>query len=290
MEILNAIIQGIIQGLSEFLPVSSSGHLLLYQYLTGNSGEAGLFMSVVLHLGTLLAVFVAFRSTISALIKEFFVMVRDIMNKKFRFDRMNSTRRMIIMLVISTAVLLPFYILKKPIEKFSGNPNMIILGVFFLLTSFLLFMSGIRKEGKKEKRDITYKNALLIGAFQGVALAPGISRSGSTISGGLLCGFTRETAVRYSFILGIPAILGSCLVELKEAFESPDEVIRLFPCIIGFIVSATVGLFAIKLVRMLLKENKFQIFAYYTLILGVVVVTAGIFERVMQKPIMNFFK
>ena len=206
MNIFEAIMQGIIQGLTEFLPVSSSGHLSLYQHFTGNSGEGALLFSAVLHLGTLVAVFTAFRKTIWELIKELGFMIKDIFTGKFKWKEMNPPRRAIIMMIISLLMLIPFYIFKDFFEGVSEDSDIIVEGICFLYTATILFLSDRCVKGNKKFGDITVKNAVTVGAFQGVALLPGVSRSGSTISGGLFCGFERETAVQYSFILGIPAI------------------------------------------------------------------------------------
>ena len=283
MTIFEAIIQGIIQGLTEFLPISSSGHLSVYQHLTGNSGETGFLMLAVLHLGTLVAVFIAFWDTIWALIKEFFVMLKDIFTGKFKWKEMNGERRMIIMLIISLSMLIPFYIFKDFFVRISKDNDIIVEGVCFLYTSLILFLSDRCVKGKREPKDITLRNAVTVGIFQGVALMPGISRSGSTICGGLFSGFTRETAVSFSFILGIPAILGGCLLEVKDAFEAGQTEIKVLPFLIGFIVSAVVGIFAIKLVKWLIKTDKFKVFAFYTFVLGIVVISIGIIEKVAGK-------
>ncbi|NLP25975.1 MAG: undecaprenyl-diphosphate phosphatase [Clostridiales bacterium] len=285
MTIIEAVIQGIIQGLTEFLPISSSGHLSIYQHFTGNSGDAGFLMLSVLHLGTLVAVFIAFWDTIWALIKEFIVMIKDIFTGKFKWKTMNGERRMIIMLVISLSMLAPFYIFKDFFVGISTDDDIIVEGICFLYTSVILFLSDRCVKGKREPKDITVKNAVTVGVFQGFALMPGISRSGSTISGGLFSGFTKETAVKFSFILGIPAILGGCLLEVKDAFDTGQTDIELLPFIVGFIVSAVVGIFAIKLVRWLIKSDKFKIFAFYTLVLGIAVISIGIIERVLGKAI-----
>ena len=216
MGIINAIFQAIIQGLTEFLPVSSSGHLSLYQHFTGNSGEGALFFSAILHLGTLVAVFVAFRKTIWDMIKELGVMIKDIFTGKFTLKNMNPPRRMIVMII--------------------------------------------------------------------VALLPGVSRSGSTISAGLFSGMTRETSVKYSFILGIPVILMSCLLEVKDAVSTRADI-DWVSCAVGFVVAAFVGLCAIKLVNWLVKTDKFKVFAYYTLVLGVIVLVISFIEMCMGHPI-----
>lgn len=278
MSIFNAVIQAIIQGLTEFLPVSSSGHLSLYQHFTGNSGDGALLFSAVLHLGTLVAVFLAFRKTIIALIKELGSLIKDVFTGKFKWKQMNGERRMIMMIIISTLCLIPFMFFKSWFEGISEDGSIFAEGLCFLYTAGILFMSDRCIKGKKTPKDIKTKDAVTVGFFQGVALLPGVSRSGSTISSGLFCGFTRETAVQYSFILGIPAILGGCLLEIKDAVETKAGV-EILPCIVGFIVAAFVGVCAIKLVDWLVKSDKFKVFGYYTFVLGVIVIVISIIEK-----------
>lgn len=278
MSIFDAIMQAIVQGLTEFLPVSSSGHLSLYQHFTGNSGEGALFFSAVLHLGTLVAVFIAFRKDIIALLKEFVVLVKDIFKGKFSYKNMNPERRMIVMIVISCFCLAPFVLFKDWFTSISEDDSIFAEGLCFLYTAAILYMSDKCKKGNKTKGDITAKDSITVGLFQGVALLPGVSRSGSTISAGLFSGFTRETAVKYSFILGIPVILLSCLLELKDAIGAGSPV-SAGNCVVGFIVAAVVGVCAIKLVNWLVKTDKFKVFAYYTLILGVIVIIISIVEK-----------
>lgn len=283
MNIWEAIIQGIVQGLSEFLPVSSSGHLSLVQHFTGNSGEGSLMFSAILHLGTLLAVFVAFRQTIWALLKEFGAMVKDIFKGKFSLKNANGERNMIVMLVISTAMLIPFVFFKDFFEGFAEDNSIFAEGICFLYTAAILMLSDKCLKGMKKPKNIKRKDAVTIGFFQGVALLPGVSRSGSTISSALFCGFTRETAVRYSFVLGIPAILGGCLLEVGDAVKSGVDFHISY--VIGFVVAAVVGICAIKMVSWLVKSDKFKYFAYYTAVLGVVVIIISIVEKFIGHPI-----
>ncbi len=286
MGMINAIFQAIIQGLTEFLPVSSSGHLSLFQHFTGTSGDGALMFSAVLHLGTLVAVFLAFKKTLIALIKEFFVLIKDIFKGNFKWREMNPERRMIIMIIISTACLIPFVFFKDWFTEISEDSSIFAEGLCFLYTAALLFMADKCIKGKRTSKDITVKNAVTVGFFQGVALLPGVSRSGSTISAGLFSGFSRETAVQYSFILGIPAILGGCVLEIKDAVgESAGTGASVAECIVGFIVAAIVGICAIKLVNWLVKTDKFKIFGYYTFILGIIVIVVSIIERFVGGPL-----
>lgn len=283
MSILEAIFQAIIQGLTEFLPVSSSGHLSLFQHFTGNDGEGALMFSAILHLGTLVAVFVAFWDTIKALILEFFDMIKDIFKGKFSFKTMNGERNMIVMLVISTAMLIPFFFFKSFFEGFAEDASIFAEGVCFLYTAAILMLSDKCLKGMKQPKNIKTKDAVTVGFFQGIALLPGVSRSGSTIASGLFSGFTRETAVRYSFILGIPAILGGCILEVGDAVKS--GISFEFSYIIGFVVAAIVGMMAIKMVSWLVKSDKFKYFAYYTAVLGVVVILISIIEALIGHPL-----
>ena len=279
MSIIEGIIQGLIQGVTEFLPVSSSGHLALYQHFTGNSGEGALLFSSVLHLGTLLAVIIAFRKTISKMIIEFFDIIKDIFTGKFSFKNLGPSGRGVVMMIISLAMLFPFYIFKDFFENIAQDKDIIIEGICFVFTAFILFLSDKCVRGKKNFGDITVKNAVTVGIFQGIALFPGVSRSGSTISGGLFSGFKRETAIEYSFILGIPAIAGGCFLEAKDALDKGTENIEYINFAVGFIAAAISGMCAIKLVKLLMKSNKFKIFSIYTLLIGLTAIIIGITEK-----------
>ena len=284
MDFFSTIMQAIIQGLTEFLPVSSSGHISLYQHFTGNSGEGSLFFSAVLHLGTLVAVFVAFRKRIWAMIKELGSLVKDIFGRRFKWSEMNGNRRMIIMIFFSCCCLLPFAPFLDWFEHFSEDSSILAEGICFLYTCVILFMSDRCVKGNKQAEDIQVKDSVTIGFMQGVAMLPGVSRSGSTISAGLFSGMTRETCVEYSFILGIPVIFLGCLTEVKSAVESSAEI-QWGSCALGFIVAALVGLGAIKMVSWLVKTDKFKVFAYYTGVLGVAVILIAIIELIIGHAI-----
>ncbi len=282
MSFIEAVFQAIIQGITEFLPVSSSGHLSLFQHFTGNSGETGILFSLILHIGTLVAVFIAFYKTILTLICEFFVLIKDIFTGKFKWKNMNGPRRMIIMIIVALIPMLFFYLFKDLYLHVGSDNDIIIEGICFLITGLMLFIADRCVNGKKKDKDITVRDALTIGIFQGIAPLPGVSRSGSTISAGLISGLTKDTAIQFSFILGIPAILGGSLLEIKD-IKASDFDINISYLIIGFIISAVVGLLCIKLLRWLMKTNKFKIFVYYTFILGIVTVGIGIFELFIVK-------
>ena len=279
MDIITVIIQGIVQGLTEFLPVSSSGHLSVLQHITGVNGEAGLILSMVLHLGTLAAVFIAFWGTIWSMIKEFFLTIRDIFTGKFSWKGMNGSRRMMFMVIIATVILVPFYLVEGFFTGRQGDGDIVFEGVAFLFTSLLLFLSDKFGHGTKTAEQMTVKDAVTVGLFQVVALFPGVSRSGSTTAGGLLSGLEKQTAVTFAFILGIPAILGGSVLELKDALSS-DVQLDWAMLGLGFVISAVVGILSIKLVSWLVKKDRYKIFGIYTAVLGVACVAAGLWEHI----------
>lgn len=288
MTILDAVLQGILQGLTEFLPVSSSGHLSLYQYFTGNSGEAAFMLSIMLHAGTLVAVCVCFYKEILRLIYEFLCLVQDLFSKKRRPRRPPPERRTVMMLIISTLPLALMLLLKDRVEQFSTDRDITVEGFCFLVTALLLFLASRHSHGRKNGATVTWKNALAVGAAQVVATMPGISRSGATISTGLLCGFQREYAVSYSFIMGIPAVLGAIVMEVGSA-AAAKEPLPLPLLITGFITAVIFGILSIKLVQWLVRGNRFRLFAYYTLVLGVVVLVIGFADSFTDHAVQQFF-
>lgn len=286
MTILEAILQGLIQGITEFLPVSSSGHLSLFQHFFGVSGEQAVITTLALHIGTLVAVFIAFRKKIWLLIKECFSMLGDIFKGKFKWSAMNGNRRMIIMIIFSILPLFIFYIFKDFFTAVSADDDIVAEGICFLYTAAMLTI-GIKSTQKHEQKGIigktagetTVPEALLIGFFQGVALLPGVSRSGSTISAALIAGQRRQDAVEYSFILGIPVIIAGALSELMD-ISAADSDIDVVPLLIGMAVAAVAGYFAISLIKWLMKKDHFNIFAIYTFIVGIIITGLGIYEHV----------
>jgi len=235
-------------------------------------------MTIVFHLGTLAAVFVAFWDKIKKLIFEAFRMLKDIFTGKFKWKTMNPERRMIMMIIVSILPLFGFYIFRDFFERLSSDSDIIVEGVAFLYTSALLFMSMKYGKGSRSAGETAVPAALTIGVFQGIALVPGISRSGSTISAALFTGMKREDAVEYSFILGIPVILAGAVVKLGEA-SSAEISANFVPLLVGFIVSAIAGYFAIRLIKMLVVNDKFHVFAWYTLALGIAVIGLGLYEK-----------
>ena len=305
MTVFEAIIQGIIQGATEFLPVSSSGHLSISKHLFGIE-LPGILFDIMLHLGTLVAVVFVYRKLIWRLLKEFGSLCVDVVHGRFKWSEMNHDRRLIFMLIIG---LLPLFLLFAPIpgtgmqlkdlsDQLGSDSSMLAEGLALLATSALLFL-GIRADRLTHKKTIQDRqgrrvqnpgrkklhtvDAIVIGLTQCVAAVfPGLSRSGSTLSVGLLRGINQQTALDYSFVLGIPAIAAAAVVSLK-GLGSDGAAIGAAPLIAGVITAAIVGFLAIKLLKWIVTTNKLTIFAYYTLIAGTLVTVLGIIEHILNK-------
>lgn len=284
MSIIKAIILGFVQGVTEFLPVSSSGHLSLFQHFLGVSGEGSLLFSVLLHLGTLIAVFVVFYKTIFELVGEAFSLLKDIFTGKFKFKQLTGKKKMLVMFVISCVPLLFLLIpvgndmkLMDYLSQFSEDNSILLEGFCFIFTGVLLLTSTYISKNNKLNKQINTPQAFAIGIAQAIAAGfPGVSRSGSTISTGMICGVPKSDMVEYSFILGIPAIIVANIVELKDAIEMNAEFEAL-PTIIGVIVAAVVGVGCIKLLQWILKKDMWKYFGFYCLTIGVISIICSIF-------------
>lgn len=276
MSVLEAIILGIVQGVTEFLPISSSGHLSLFQHFLGVSGEGSLLFSVLLHLGTLIAVFIVFHKTIFELIVDAFGLLKDIFTGKFKFSALEGKKKMLVMFFFSCIPLLLLLIpvgndmkLMDVLGGFSEDDSILLEGFCFIATGILLLTSTYIGKKKELRNDVNTKDSFAIGLAQVFAAGfPGISRSGSTISTGMICGVSKETMVEYSFILGIPAILVANVVELKDAVEIGAEF-EFLPTIVGIIVAAVVGVACIKLLQWILKKDMWKYFGFYCLVIGI---------------------
>ena len=287
MTIISAIFQGILQGLTEFLPVSSSGHLSLWQYFTGVNSETSVSFSVMLHLGTLLAVIIAFWPTVRQLLREFFLLFADLFRGRLFRQSPTPYRRMLYLLILSCVPLLLVLPLQDFLTSVSADNDILVEGICFLITSTLLFLADRAPCGRLEASTMKGKHALAIGAAQLFATLPGISRSGSTISVGQMCGLERSYAVSYSFILGLPAVLAAGILDLHDAAAVGVDI-EWGTALLGMAAALIFGLLAIRLVRYLVKSNKFRIFAVYTLILGSATVILGIVEKVTGNAVQAF--
>lgn len=284
MSIIKAIILGIVQGITEFLPISSSGHLSLFQHFMGVSGEGSLMFSVLLHVGTLIAVFVVFYKTIFELVVEFFSLLKDIFTGKFKFKELKGKKKMLVMFVFSCIPLLLLLIpvgndmkLMDLLGGLSEDDSILVEGVCFTLTGILLLASTYVAKKRPLNRSVNTLDAFAIGVAQVFAAGfPGISRSGSTISTGMICGVSKEYMVEYSFILGIPAIMVASVVELKDAIDAGSPL-ELLPTIIGIVVAAVTGVACIKLLQWILKKDMWKYFGFYCIIIGIFTIACSIF-------------
>lgn len=283
MSVFKAIILGIVQGVTEFLPISSSGHLSLFQHFLGVSGEGSLLFSVLLHLGTLIAVFIVFHKTIFELVFEAISLIKDIFTGKFKYKELRGKKKMLVMFFFSC---LPLLLLLVPVGNdmklmdwlsgLSEDDSILVEGFCFLATGALLLTSTYISKKKTLIREVNTTDAIAVGIAQVFAAGfPGISRSGSTISTGMICGVSKEYMVEYSFILGIPAIIVANIVEFKDAVEAGAQL-EILPTVIGILVSAVVGVACIKLLQWILKKDMWKYFGYYCFIIGVFTIICSI--------------
>ncbi len=269
-----AIFMGFVQGVAEFLPISSSGHLSLLQYFFGFEEVDNLF-NILLHFATLIAVCIVYRKDIADMILEFFRGLAAIFSKRGRREAGNPPegRRMVLLVILGTLPLALVVAIEDKVEALGNSP--IFVACALLVTGFILFFSDRMARGRKNGRTATVADALLVGLAQAVATVPGLSRSGTTISAGMLRGFDRKFAVRYSFLLSLPAVLGATLLKVIKAFSEGGIDTSLLPkYIVGMVVAGVVGYFSIRLVQLLADKGKFGKFAYYCWIVGVVVLVA----------------
>ena len=269
MTYFSAIFLGLIQGIAEFLPISSSGHLAFFQEVVAifDTGDESIFFDVLLHLGTLAAVFVAYWAEIKALVLEFFTMigVRKL-PKGQKPDRLS--RRMILFIILGTLPLFLILPVKDYVEGLYQNP--IFIGCAFLGTGLILFLSDRLSRGSKTIKNASLVDVLLVGCGQALATVPGISRSGTTISVGLARGFSREFAVKLSFLLSIPAVLGANILSLIDAVKEGIDWTLMPVYLVGVTVAAVSGYLAIRLLKYISQKGSFGGFAYYCWGIGLV--------------------
>jgi undecaprenyl-diphosphatase len=272
---LSSIFLGLVQGIAEFLPISSSGHLSLFQHFFGLTGTDGdLFFDVLLHLGTLIAIFVYYWHDIVKLVKEAIHLVVCIFSPKQRkaMGRLSADGRMILMIIVATIPLIVVLPIKDKVESLYSNTYFI--GFALLVTGAILFYSDRMARGKKTARSATFLDALLVGVGQAIAVVPGLSRSGTSISAGMMRGFKRTFAVRFSFLMSIPAVVGANVVSIGDAVSAGIDASAMPAYIVGTLVAAVSGYFAIRLVNMLADKGKFGNFAYYCWGVGAAAIVA----------------
>ena len=275
MSILSAVILGVIQGVAEFLPISSSGHLAIAQNLLGLKieGSTDCTFDVLLHLGTLIAVFVAYWPDIVDMIREFFLGVKDIARGTTPTP-VPPNRRMILLLIIGTLPLFVIVPIKDYIERLSANT--IVVGCALLITGVLLFFSDRYNRGKKNAGSVPLRDVLVIGVAQAFATIPGLSRSGTTVSVGCFLGLDRRFALRYSFLMSIPAVLGANILNLKDIVDTGVDMTLLPAYISGVVTAAVLGYLSIRLLKFVTEKGKFGAFSYYCWAVGALTIIASI--------------
>ncbi|MCB2211870.1 undecaprenyl-diphosphatase UppP [bacterium] len=252
MTLWQALLLGLVQGLTEFLPISSSGHLVLVNHLLGISDDSIVF-EIAVHLGTLVAVLIYFRRDLA-----------DIIGGFFRGGRGMRVGWMLIIAMVPTAII--GFGFKDFFESMFDAPKYASAGLLF--TSLILFLSERVRQGTRGLTGIRVIDALLIGTLQGLAIMPGVSRSGSTIAAGLFAGLDRDTAARFSFLLAIPAILGAAVLHAKDFVALPIDM--MVPSVAGFLVAMFSGYIAIEVLMRIIRRRKLYVFVIYTAVVGII--------------------
>ena len=260
MTYFSSFLLGLIQGLAEFLPISSSGHLAIAQNLLNIKTEVPEFFDVLLHLGTLVAVFVAYWRDICDMVMELIHGVSDLAHGTTP-KQVPPARRLILLIIVGTLPLFAVLPIHKKVQALSNN--MIFIGAALVVTGFLLFACDLARKGRKTERSATLVDVLVVGVGQAIATMPGISRSGMTITTGCFMGFERKFAVRFSFLLSIPAVLGANILSLKDAIEAGIVWAEVPMYLVGVVTAAVVGYACIRLLRMVAEKGRFGAFAYY---------------------------
>ena len=278
MNYLFSIAMGFLQGVAEFLPISSSGHLTLFQYFFSpeqNPEELDMLFTILLHFGTLISVCVYYWRDVVGMIREFFLGLADLFSRRGgHTGRPPEARRLVLMIVVATLPLFAVLLVKDVVD--AAFTNVTFVSAALIATGFLLFFSDRMAKGRKNARTATMLDALLVGCAQAVGTLPGISRAGITISAGMLRGFDRSFAVRFSFLMSLPAVLGANILEVADAVQAGGvDTSRLPMYLVGMVVSGVVGYFAIRLVNLLANKGKFGAFAYYCWAVGIVSLVAS---------------
>ena len=278
MTYLQAVILGLVQGLAEFLPISSSGHLAILENFFGIKEDSILFFAVMLHFGTLLSVFVVFWKDIVELFKELILTIKDLIGHKgLRLDE-RPIRKLGVMIIVScipTAII--GFAFGDIFEGIYSKP--VLIGVMFIITGLLLLAAETWGGGNRNINNLNYRNSIFIGIVQGLAIIPGISRSGSTLFASLLCKLDREFAVKFVFLISIPTILGSFILELPDGLKEGVTGQMWGPVIVGMLVAFLSGLFAVKVMLKVVANKKLKFFSIYLFVLAAAVIIYSIINN-----------
>ena len=268
MTYLTAFLLGLVQGVAEFLPISSSGHLAIAQNLLHIEGAGSVpeFFDVLLHLGTLIAVFAAYWKDICEMVVEFFRGIGDLAHRSTP-SPVPPARRLILLIIVGTLPLFAVLPIRKAVQGLGDN--MVFVGAALIVTGFLLFLCDQVRKGHKTERSATWLDALLVGVGQAVATLPGVSRSGMTITAGCFVGYERRFAVRFSFLLSIPAVLGANILSIGDAVQAGINGAEVPMYLVGVVTAAVTGYLCIRLLKYVADKGRFGAFAYYCWAVGI---------------------
>ncbi|MCK6613900.1 MAG: undecaprenyl-diphosphatase UppP [Ignavibacteriaceae bacterium] len=271
MSLLDAIILGIVQGLSEFLPISSTGHLTLAGKFMGlinesNPAEWTAFIAVI-QLGTLGSILIYFWNDVINIVKDF---VNENLLKRVAFKEQSLNSRLGWAVIVGTIPIVVIGLGFKNIIEGALTKNLYVIATSLIVLALILALAEKLAKHNRGIEKVTLRDALIVGLAQAVALIPGSSRSGTTLTGGLFCGFNRETAARFSFLLSIPAIFASGMLELKQTLESPPSY-DMLQLAVATVVSGVSGWFAIDFLLKYLRKNSTFLFIYYRIAVGVII-------------------
>lgn len=272
MTILNAVILGLVQGVAEFLPISSSGHLAILQDLFGmtTAEEGHLFFDVLLHLGTLVSIFVMYWGDIAGMVREVFAVLRGGRWADGRPAGALPQARLFLMIVLATLPLVIVLPVNGYVEQLYYMPAFV--GAMLILTGALLYVSDRMPRGRKTERTMRMSDALLIGLCQCVATIPGLSRSGTTITAGIATGLDRTFAMKFSFLMSIPAVLGANLLSIIDAISEGIDPSLIPAYLMGMLAAMISGIAAIWVMKLISHKSRFGGFSYYCLGAGVLTI------------------
>lgn len=290
MSIIQSLLLGIVQGITEFLPVSSSGHLAILQNIFHIETNGSMLFDIMLHIGTLIAVFIVYYKDIWRMILETFRMIGTVfaniriffLNRihktAFHYKKIinNNYRKFVILILVSTVPTGIIGILGKDLVEMASG-TLLIPGICLWITGVLLMIADLTPDSRKKPRQVTYREGLLIGIAQGLATLPGLSRSGTTIAVCLMLGLERKFAVKYSFILSIPAVLGAAVLEIGDVIAEPMAMSEFGIYAAGMAAAAVVGYVCIKTMLVAVKNKKFSYFSYYCFAAGALAVAGRFF-------------
>ncbi len=269
MSYIEAIVLGIFQGVAEFLPISSSGHLSILQHLFGIK-EGNLFFTQMLHFGTLISIVIVYFKDIKFIVIDFIKLIIDLARGK-KIRELTKYQRLGLLIIIGSV---PTAIIGIAFEDFFETlyTSLIPIGIALIFTGFLLWLSEKKGRETKDVKDVTFLDSIIIGVLQGFAIIPGISRSGSTIVAGLFRGLKKPLATEFSFLLALPATFGAFLLGMIKVTREDNQILVNGPLLIGIILSTVVGVISIKLLIRVLNKNKLHYFSYYLWVVGAITI------------------